>query len=117
MNKNDLIDAVAERTSLAKSDAARAVEALADQRAVNGLLDGLYRAARAAPDAEQGIADDTRRDAGVERRCRRVGGGGPTEQLVAEDLLTGVQDRLAGDVDLFDGDGHPTASSAGRRRP
>ena len=26
MNKNDLIDAVAERTSLAKSDAARAVE-------------------------------------------------------------------------------------------
>jgi DNA-binding protein HU-beta len=28
MNKNDLIDAVAERTSLAKSDAARAVEAV-----------------------------------------------------------------------------------------
>jgi DNA-binding protein HU-beta len=28
MNKNDLIDAVAERTALAKSDAARAVEAL-----------------------------------------------------------------------------------------
>jgi len=28
MNKNDLIDAVAERTGLAKSDAARAVEAL-----------------------------------------------------------------------------------------
>jgi DNA-binding protein HU-beta len=28
MNKNDLIDSVAERTSLAKSDAARAVEAV-----------------------------------------------------------------------------------------
>ena len=28
MNKNDLIDAVAERTGLAKSDAARAVEAV-----------------------------------------------------------------------------------------
>jgi DNA-binding protein HU-beta len=28
MNKNDLIDAVAERTALAKSDAARAVEAV-----------------------------------------------------------------------------------------
>ena len=28
MNKNDLIDAVTERTSLAKSDAARAVEAV-----------------------------------------------------------------------------------------
>ena len=28
MNKNDLVDAVAERTGLAKSDAARAVEAL-----------------------------------------------------------------------------------------
>jgi len=28
MNKNDLIDAVSERTSLAKSDAARAVEAV-----------------------------------------------------------------------------------------
>ena len=28
MNKNDLIDAVAERTSLAKSDAGRAVEAV-----------------------------------------------------------------------------------------
>jgi DNA-binding protein HU-beta len=28
MNKNDLIDAVAERTSLAKSDAARAVDAV-----------------------------------------------------------------------------------------
>jgi DNA-binding protein HU-beta len=28
MNKNDLVDAVAERTSLAKSDAARAVEAV-----------------------------------------------------------------------------------------
>ena len=28
MNKNDLIDAVAERTSLAKSDSARAVEAV-----------------------------------------------------------------------------------------
>ena len=34
MNKNDLIDAVAERTALAKSDAARAVEAVlgADHR-------------------------------------------------------------------------------------
>ncbi len=30
MNKNDLIDAVAERTGLAKSDAARAVEAVLD---------------------------------------------------------------------------------------
>ncbi len=28
MNRNDLVDAVAERTGLAKSDAARAVEAL-----------------------------------------------------------------------------------------
>ena len=28
MNKNDLVDAVAERTALAKSDAARAVEAV-----------------------------------------------------------------------------------------
>ena len=28
MNKNDLVDAVAERTGLAKSDAARAVEAV-----------------------------------------------------------------------------------------
>ena len=32
MNKNDLIDAVAERTGLAKSDAARAVEAVLSTR-------------------------------------------------------------------------------------
>ena len=57
-----LIDIVEAQRLVARQvqdDAARAVEALADQRAVNGLLDGLYRAARAAPDAEQGIARRT----------------------------------------------------------
>ena len=54
-----LIDIVEAQRLVARQvqdDATRPLEALADQRAVDRLLDGLHRAARAATDAKQRIA-------------------------------------------------------------
>ena len=42
MNKNDLIDAVAERTGLAKSDAARAVDLAGTAAIVSLFVAGLF---------------------------------------------------------------------------
>ena len=68
---------------------------------------------RVEADAEQRVADDTGRDAAVRLDAGVGGRRGAVEQFVAEDLLTRIENRLAGDVNLIDGNCH-SASFIGR---